>query len=94
MKFSSEAIVSNKSKIPNISKSSEIKHLNKLTQQNEDLLKLEEKESKTQKRMDIQSIIDMCTKKLEIDPTHKKALLLRASSYIKNKDFDNVNFYY
>ena len=56
-----------------------------------ELTKIQEKHSKTQSRMDIQSIVDMCSKKLDLDPTHKKALLLRASSYIKNKDFDNVN---
>jgi hypothetical protein len=53
-------------------------------------IQIQEKHSKTQSRMDIQSIVDMCSKKLDIDPIHKKALLLRASSYIKNKDFDNV----
>lgn len=50
-----------------------------------------EKHIKTQSRMDMQSLVDMCTKKLDIDPIHKKALLLRASSYIKNKDLDKVN---
>ena len=36
--------------------------------------------------MDNQSLIDMCTKKLEQDPHHKKALILRASSLIKKGD--------
>ena len=50
-----------------------------------------EKRTKTQARMDMQSLVDMCTRKLEIDPIHKKALLLRASSFIKNNEFDMVN---
>ncbi len=45
---------------------------------------------RSQSNMDIQSLIDMCTKKLEQDPTHKKALLLRASSYIKKSELDRV----
>jgi len=32
----------------------------------------------------------MCTKKLEKDPTHQKALLLRSSSYIKRQDYDRA----
>lgn len=36
--------------------------------------------------MDFQSLIEMCSRKLEQDPTHKKALLLRASSLIKKGD--------
>jgi hypothetical protein len=49
-----------------------------------------EKSTKTQSRMDMQSLVEMCTRKLEIDPIHKKALLLRASSFIKNNEFDMV----
>ena len=30
-----------------------------------------------------QRLIDLCTQKLEKEPNHKKALLLRASTYIK-----------
>lgn len=41
---------------------------------------------KTTATMDFQSLIDMCSKKLEQDPQHKKALLLRASSLIKKGD--------
>ena len=60
---------------------------------NQNSLQLE-KHNKTQSTMDIQSLVDMCSKKLDLDPNHKKALLLRASSYIKNKDFDKVkNFF-
>lgn len=43
---------------------------------------------KSQTTMDFQSLIDMCTKKLEEDPLHKKALLLRASSLIKKGDLN------
>jgi hypothetical protein len=39
---------------------------------------------------DIQNLIDMCTKKLEKEPTHKKALLIRASSFIKKNSLDEV----
>ncbi len=42
-------------------------------------------------QMDIQSLIDMCTYKLEKEPNHKKALLLRASSYIKKNELEKVN---
>jgi hypothetical protein len=42
--------------------------------------------------MDIQSLIDMCTKKLDQEPNHKKALLLRASSYIKKNELERVKF--
>jgi hypothetical protein len=45
---------------------------------------------RNQSNMDIQSLIDMCSKKLEQDPNHKKALLLRASSYIKKNELDKV----
>ena len=45
---------------------------------------------RSQSNMDIQSLIDMCTKKLEQDPNHRKALLLRASSYIKQSELDKV----
>ena len=38
--------------------------------------------------MDYQSLIDMCSKKLEQDPYHKKALLLRASSLIKKGELN------
>jgi hypothetical protein len=41
-------------------------------------------------QMDIQSLIDMCTYKLEKEPNHKKALLLRASSYIKKNELEKV----
>ena len=40
--------------------------------------------------MDIQSLIEMCTKKLTQEPTHKKALLLRASSLIKNGELETA----
>lgn len=46
--------------------------------------------NKSQSNSEIQSLIDMCTKKLEQDPFHKKALLLRASSYIKKNELDKV----
>ena len=87
MKFSTE----NFRNTPNISKSHDINNIKKFEEQNNELTNIQEKLSKTQSRMDIQSVVDMCSKKLEFDPTHKKALLLTASSYIKNKDFDNVN---
>jgi hypothetical protein len=45
---------------------------------------------RSQSNMDMQSLIDMCSKKLEQEPTHKKALLLRASSYIKKNELDKV----
>jgi hypothetical protein len=48
---------------------------------------------KSQSNKDIQSLIDMCTKKLEQEPNHKKALLLRASSYIKKNELDKVNIF-
>ena len=48
---------------------------------------------KTQSNMDIQSLIEMCTRKLEQDPNHKKALLLRASSFIKTNELDKVNIF-
>lgn len=41
-------------------------------------------------QMDIQSLIDMCSYKLEKEPNHKKALLLRASSYIKKNELEKV----
>ncbi len=47
---------------------------------------------RSQSNMDMQSLIDMCSKKLEQEPTHKKALLLRASSYIKKNELDKVNY--
>jgi len=46
--------------------------------------------SKPQANIELQSLIDMCTKKLEQDPNHKKALLLRASSYIKKNELERV----
>lgn len=46
---------------------------------------------KTQSNSEIQSLIDMCSKKLDQDPSHKKALLLRASSYIKKNELDKVS---
>ena len=46
--------------------------------------------NKQQSNIDINSLIDMCTKKLEKEHNHKKALLLRASSYIKKGDLDKV----
>jgi len=61
-----------------------------LNKENNNSLTQSEKRTKTQSRMDTQSLVDMCTKKLEIDPFHKKALLLRASSFIKNQEFDRV----
>lgn len=45
---------------------------------------------KAQSNKDIQSLIDMCSKKLEQEPNHKKALLLRASSYIKKNELEKV----
>jgi len=38
--------------------------------------------------MDVQSLIDMCTRKLSQDPNHQRALLLRASSNVKKQDYD------
>ncbi len=52
--------------------------------------KLNNKYTKTQTDMDIQSLIDMCTKKLDQEPNHKKALLLRASSYIKKNELEKA----
>jgi hypothetical protein len=52
----------------------------------------EEGRRKENKSMDIQSLIDMCTIKLEKEPFHKKALLLRASSYIKKNEYEKVKF--
>jgi hypothetical protein len=46
--------------------------------------------TRNQSNNDIQSLIDMCTKKLEIEPNHKKALLLRASSCIKKNELEKV----
>ena len=46
------------------------------------------KRIKSQTAMDFQSLIDMCSKKLEEDPSHKKALLLRASSLIKKGELN------
>ncbi len=46
--------------------------------------------SKSQVNIEIQSLIEMCSRKLEQDPSHKKALLLRASSYIKKSELDKV----
>lgn len=40
--------------------------------------------------MDNQSLIDMCTKKLDQDPYHRKALLLRASSLIKKNELEKA----
>lgn len=40
--------------------------------------------------LDYQSLIEMCTKKLEEDPNHKKALLLRASSLVKKGSLDKA----
>jgi len=50
--------------------------------------------NKSHSHMDIQNLIDMCSKKLDQDPKHKKALLLRASSYIKKNELDKVKYYY
>jgi hypothetical protein len=48
------------------------------------------KDNLKSQNLDIQNLIDMCGKKLESEPTHKKALLLRASSFIKKNDLDKV----
>ena len=40
--------------------------------------------------MDNQSLIEMCSKKLDQDPYHRKALLLRASSLIKKNDLEKA----
>jgi hypothetical protein len=47
---------------------------------------------KSQYQMDIQSLIDMCSIKLDKEPNHKKALLLRASSYIKKNELERVYY--
>ncbi len=52
----------------------------------------EPKISKTQ-QTDIQNLINICSQKLDKDPSHKKALIIRASSYIKKNEFDRV-FYF
>jgi hypothetical protein len=57
---------------------------------NEKISKDQNPHTRSQSNMDIQSLIEMCTKKLEQDPSHKKALLLRASSYIKKGELDKV----
>ena len=38
----------------------------------------------------MQNLIDVCNKKLDSDPNHIKALILRSSSYIKRKELDLV----
>jgi hypothetical protein len=48
------------------------------------------KDNLRSENLDIQNLIDMCTKKLEKEPTHKKALLIRASSFIKKNSLDEV----
>jgi len=46
--------------------------------------------SKKSGAMDNQSLIEMCSKKLDQDPYHRKALLLRASSLIKKNDLEKA----
>ena len=43
---------------------------------------------KPQSTMDYESLIEMCSRKLDEDPYHKKALLLRASSYVKKGELN------
>lgn len=38
--------------------------------------------------LDADNLINVCSKKLQIDSTHKKALFLRASNYLKKKMFE------
>ena len=37
--------------------------------------------------LDVDNLISVCTKKLQEDPTHKKALFIRASSFLKKGRF-------
>ena len=37
--------------------------------------------------LDVDNLIAVCTKKLQDDPTHKKALFIRASSFLKKGRF-------
>jgi len=38
--------------------------------------------------LDVDNLIAVCSKKLIDDPTHKKALFIRASSYLKKQRFE------
>ena len=42
------------------------------------------------KTLDADNLISVCSKKLESDPTHKKALFLRASNYLKNGNLNQA----
>lgn len=43
-----------------------------------------------QQKAENERLIDLCTQKLEKEPSHKKALLLRASTYIKMGELDKA----
>ena len=38
--------------------------------------------------LDINNLITVCTKKLQEDPNHKKALFIRASSFLKKGELE------
>lgn len=42
---------------------------------------------------DIYQLIQICNKKLEQEPFHTKALLLRSSSYMKSKEYKLVLYF-
>lgn len=41
-------------------------------------------------KINIDSLINICTSRLAINPTHRKALFIRASSYMKKKLFEEA----
>lgn len=40
--------------------------------------------------LDVDNLIGACTQKLSVDPTHEKALFIRASSFVKRRMFDEA----
>jgi hypothetical protein len=46
--------------------------------------------NKNNNNINVDKLIEMCTNKLNIQPLHKKALYIRASSYMKKLKFSNV----
>ena len=40
--------------------------------------------------MDVNSLIEMCNRKLEQDPNHQRALLLRSSTNVKKQEYKSA----
>ena len=58
---------------------------NSLSQQNSQISQQERPQYRTQ--INIDNLISICTLKLKANPNHKKAFFIRASSYMKKKQY-------